>query len=269
MEKFVNLLVRAGHKRNVFVFGNKSLESKLLENIFRMRTSVSADDLRAECLKEKYSRQLSRPEVFPDEEKWQYIIDRKMTGIGSGLYRKYLVSWLTDEKDRCDFHQAALRYFPEYIATVDRKYALRVVYDDIDSAPDASIEVIREARLFDAEHLIALLGDSENSRLGFVVSCLCAYQPEYTRADLAAMRNLLAIVRDPDPVGEIRQSKGLLGATTKYICPRGHSNDVSSNYCHVEGCGLNIYGLTEEQDAIIDDFEKRVAALSALLGEQK
>ena len=78
-----------------------------------MKTRISADELRAECLKERYSRQLTRPEVFPSEDNWKYIIDHRMTGIGSGLYRKYLVSWLLDESERCDYHLAALKYFPD------------------------------------------------------------------------------------------------------------------------------------------------------------
>ncbi len=230
-----------------------------------MKTIISADELRAECLKERYSRQLVRPEVFPSAENWQYIIEHRMTGIGAGLYRKYLVSWLMDKSERCDYHLAALTYFPEYIAAVNREYALKVVYSDIESAPEASIAVIQSARLFDAPSLIELLGNTDKSHLNFVVSCLSAYQPEYTQADLADMRTLLAAVQNPDPIGEIRQNKTILGSTTKYICPNGHINDVENNYCHVETCGLNIYGLTEAQDDIIDEFVRRLDVLSTLL----
>lgn len=229
-----------------------------------MKTRISADELRAECLKERYSRQLTRPEVFPSEDNWKYIIDHRMTGIGSGLYRKYLVSWLLDESERCDYHLAALKYFPDYAAATDRSYILKVVYGDIKSAPAATIDVIEKALLFDARTLLGLMSDTE-PHTPFVVECLKAYQPEYTLNDLYDMLTLLAAVRDPDPLGEIRQSKGLLGSSTKYICPNGHVNDADSNYCHAESCGLNIYGLTAEQDAMIDDFEHRIKALEAML----
>ncbi len=232
------------------------------------RTSVTAEDLRAECLKTRYKKQLARPDVFPSAENWQYIIERRMTGIGTGLYRKFLVSWLMDEDSRCDYHQAALKYFPQYIAEVEREYALKIVYADIDSCPEASISVIHQAKLFSAQYLLRLLSDTgaPNSRLPFVVSCLTAYQPEYTRQDLQTMRTLLSAVREPDPLGEIRQSRTILGSVTKYICPKGHINDITCNYCHSAGCGLNIYGLTEEQDAIIEEYSHRTEALAALLG---
>ncbi len=230
-------------------------------------TKITAEDLRAECLKVRYSRQLPRPEVFPSDENWQYIISRSMTGIGAGLYRKYLVSWLMDESDRCDYHNAALQRFPEYMLAVPREYALNVVYGDIDSCAQATKHVIIESKLFDARRLMELLGDEDTPRIGFVVECLCAYQPEYTAGDLAAMKMLLAALRDPDPFGEITQSRGMFGQTTKYICPHGHVNDVSEEYCHVEDCGLNIYGLTREQDAMIDEYETRVKALAKLLGQ--
>lgn len=230
--------------------------------------TVTAEDLRAECLKERYTRQLSKPEVFPSAENWEYIISRRMTGIGAGLYRKYLVSRLLDVKDRCDYHMAALEYFVKYITCVPRDYAIKVVYGDIDSCPEATTEVIVEAQLFDADSLVNILGDDSSDRLPWVVNCLKAYQPQYSAHSLQGMKNLLAAVRNPDPVGQIVTTRNVFGQSTRYICPNGHTNDVRDNYCRQPGCGLNIYGLTESQDEIIDEFERRINALEHLLNAE-
>ncbi len=229
-----------------------------------LKTSVTAEDLRAECLKERYSNQLVRPEVFPSVENWQYIIERKMTGIGGRLYRKYLVSWLMNGSMRTDFHIAALEYFPKYVTAVDRSYALDVVYSDVDSCPQATIAVIEQAQLFDAKKLLEIL-NTDGNHLSFVVDCLVAFQPDYNSDDLADMRRLLSAVRDPEPLGEIRTTRNVFGQSEKYICPRGHVNDANQNYCQSDDCGLNIYGLTAKQDEVIDDFERRINALGNLL----
>jgi len=227
--------------------------------------SISADALKAECLKERYSSQLSRPEVFPSDENWQYIIGHSMTGIGPGLYRKYIVSWLIDPSERCDYHQAALTRFPEYLSAVPRQYALDVVYADIDSAPGATLDVIHRVQLFDAPRLLGLLADEECPRVGFVADCLDAYQPEYTLSDLTNMRTLLGALRDLPPLGKITRTRTLLGQTDRYVCPRGHVNDITDDYCRADNCGLNIYGLTERQDRLVDGYADRVRTLGKLL----
>lgn len=228
--------------------------------------SIIADDLKAECLKQRYTRQLAKPEVFPSADNWKYIIEHRMTGIGSRLYRKYLVSRMIEDKDRCDYHQAALDNFISYIKSVPRDYALKVVYGDIESCPEATIDVIVEAQLFDAPSLLKILGDENTYNLPWVTECLTAFQPEYNIRDLADMKNLLATVRNPDPVGKIVTSRTLLGQTTRYVCPNGHNNDAHDNYCRV--CGLNIYGLTEAHDNIIDEYETRVNTLEKMLNKR-
>ena len=155
--------------------------------------TIDAEDLRAQCLKMRYSRRLVEPEVFPSEQEWEYITGRAMTGIGSSLYRKYLVSWSLPEDERTDIHCSALQWFPQYIATVPRDYALGVVYGDISSCPQATLAVIYKARLFDADMLRDVLHSTEPLSpplpqgyypLTFVVECLDAYQPEYTNDTL-------------------------------------------------------------------------------------
>ena len=170
--------------------------------------TIDAEDLRAQCLKMRYSRRLVEPEVFPSEQEWEYITGRAMTGIGSSLYRKYLVSWSLPEDERTDIHCSALQWFPQYIAAVPRDYALGVVYGDISSCPQATLAVIYKARLFDADMLRDVLHSTEPLSppfpqgyypLTFVVECLDAYQPEYTDDTLESMRELYRDITDPEP----------------------------------------------------------------------
>lgn len=236
--------------------------------------TIDAEDLRAQCLKMRYSRRLVEPEVFPSEQEWEYITGRAMTGIGSSLYRKYLVSWSLPEDERTDIHCSALQWFPQYIATVPRDYALGVVYGDISSCPQATLAVIYKARLFDADMLRDVLHSTEPLSpplpqsyypLTFVVECLDAYQPEYTNDTLESMRELYRDITDPEPLGRITDSRAIFGGGTKYECPQGHINDAGQEYCIQPGCGLNIYGLRQRHEALIAAFAERIDALAALL----
>lgn len=238
--------------------------------------NIDAETLRAQCLKMQYSRRLVEPEVFPSESEWEYITARAMTGIGSSLYRKYLVSWHLPEDRRTDIHDSALQWFPRYITAVPRDYALSVVYGDISSCPKATIAVIHNALLFDADMLRDIIANDEPQSppfptgyytLTFVVECLSAYQPEYDEGSLESMRELYRDITDPAPIGHIVDSRSIFGNGTRYECPQGHLNDSTEEYCTQPGCGLNIYGLRQEHEKLISDFAERIDALAALLAK--
>ena len=236
--------------------------------------TIDAEELRAQCLKVRYSRRLVEPDVFPSDSEWEYITSRAMTGIGASLYRKYLVSWCLPEDHRTEIHCSALHWFPLYVEAVPRDYALSVVYGDISSCPKATLAVIHKARLFDTDMLRDILRTPSPASpplpngyypLAFVVECLDAYQPEYDYGTLESMRELYADITDPKPLGRITDSKAIFGGGTKYECPQGHINDACEEYCTHPGCGLNIYGLRQHHEAMIEEYAERIDALATLL----
>ena len=227
--------------------------------------NITADALIAAERAERYRIQLERPATFPTEQNWEYIINSRMEAIATQLYRKYLLSYLTDKALRTDFHQLALNKFPEYINVIDRNRAIDTVYSDILSAPDATLSLIINGRLFDADKLLSILNNdkAETDPAPFVAECMAAYQPEYNASDLGAMKQLYLSMRSLPPIGEIRESRGIFGRENKYICPQGHINTADNEYC--DTCGTNIYGFTEKQEAIINSFKSRINALETLL----
>lgn len=228
---------------------------------------ISASKLKAECLKERYKTQLARTDVFPTLQNWEYIIENAMEGIGPELYRKYLVSWLTDPREQSDYHQYAIEQFPVYLQAVSRQYALKVIYSDVTSSPEATVNAIHQAQLFDALSLLEiLLGDQDNDQtLPFVIECLDAFQPDYSAQDLLDMQQLAGRLAHLPTRGSITHTRSLLGSAKRYICPRGHSNDAEVMFCRNETCGLNIFGLTEAQAQAIDQFQQKVKTLARLL----
>lgn len=234
---------------------------------------ISADKLKAVFLEQRYGVQLARPDVYPTADQWKYIIEQKMGTIAGRLYRKFLVSSLTIEAERTEYHENTLKYFVEYASQLGadpnhRQQIIEAVYDDISSAPDATISVIVEARLFDAPTLLDILNhtpENEPDPVPFVARALTAYQPTYTPRDLDDMQILANAMSNLTPLGQIRTSRGIFSEDKRYICPDGHSNDINTEFCKHPGCGLNIFGLTQAENDSINEFKIRVSILATMI----
>ncbi|MDE6269366.1 MAG: hypothetical protein K2M12_00745, partial [Muribaculaceae bacterium] len=211
---------------------------------------VTATDLNTELLRRKYIELLEQPDVFPSQANWDFIIENRLTGVGEGLYRKFLVSAVLSEAERRSPNRIALKEFPRYICAVPREYALEVVYDDTVSAPEATRSLIDECKLFDAPSLMHLVHRGEAA---MAAALLCTFQPEYSRKDLADMRSLLKLMRNLPEEGEMISNGGLLRREERYVCPEGHVNAPGTEYCTHSGCGLNIYGLKASHMQAIAD----------------
>lgn len=225
-----------------------------------MSTEITAEQLIVAERTVRYGRQLERPEVFPTAENWQYIIDNAMSPLVRQLYRKYMVSTHTPRGERSDFHELCLKNFPQYLKVINREDALEAIYDDMTTAPEASIKLVIECQLFDAERILNLMDDGD---VLTAIACLEAYQPTYTYADLAPMRHLAHAVQDLAPVGTIKKVRGIFGSEVKYICADGHTNPSGTEFC--ETCGRDINGLDRTLRATADAYISRVHTLEKML----
>lgn len=226
------------------------------------RFSVTAHELKVESLRRKYIRLLSQPDIFPSEENWDFIYANRMGGLAKGLYRKYLVAKLLDEKTRCDFHNLAIEKFPDYLKIIDRNEAIAAVYSDSETDRDAFVELIYKSDLFDAESIGNLI---ESGHPDLAAELLDAFQPEYDGDDIDAMQFLLNKFDTLPSLGSIELHKGMFKTERRYICPDGHSNSHDVIYCQYDQCGKDIKGLTKENREAIDRFVERINILRELL----
>ncbi|MDE5567689.1 MAG: hypothetical protein K2J12_04520 [Muribaculaceae bacterium] len=226
------------------------------------RFSVSAQELKLECLRRKYRGLLSQADVFPSEENWKFIISNRLSGLGAGLYRKYLVANLLDEEQRCDYHILAIDNFPRYLRVIERDEALETVYSDSLTDTDAFISLIYDCELFDAGRIGDLI---DGGHPDIAAELLEAYQPEYDGDDIDAMQFLRNKFDKLPSLGSIELRKGLFKTERRYICPEGHENPCDSIYCMEEDCGKDIKGLTKANREAIDRFTERIAVLREML----
>lgn len=223
---------------------------------------VTAEELKAECLRRRYAALLEQPDTFPSGHNWAYIIEHRMLGLGPALYRKYLVAAMLREEQRSVLHTTALKHFPEYLRAVDRRHALDTVYGDPSTLPDEFVRLVRNCDLFDAGRLSALL-DGGIEVLPSVINCLSAFQPEYSAADLDAMEALLYRLRHLPAHGRIEERRTLLGLRRVYVCPYGHSGVADSEFC--SECGSDISGLDEQGHRAVAEYALRCEALRDML----
>lgn len=226
------------------------------------RFSVSADELKVEIMRRKYCELLSHADVFPSKENWDFIIENHLTGLGDGLYRKFLVSSLLDDSQRCDYHILALESFPRYLQTIDREYAIETIYADPLTDSAAFVKLVYDCRLFDCNAISQLI---DAGHLSLAVSLLDSFQPEYDGDTIDAMQFLIAKFDNLPRLGSIEFHKGIFRSENKYICPDGHVNPEDVVYCKKESCGKDIFGLTEEQRQTIEKFGQRIEILREML----
>lgn len=226
------------------------------------RFSVSAQELKLECLRRKYRELLSQADVFPSEENWRFIISNCLSGLGAGLYRKYLVANLLDEGQRCDYHLLAIDNFPRYMKVIERDEALETVYSDCETDTDAFVRLVYDCDLFDAGRIGELI-DAGHPEIA--AELLEAYQPEYDGDTIDAMQFLLNKFDRLPSLGTIELRKGLFKSERRYICPEGHDNPCDAIYCMEEECGKDIKGLTKSNRESIDKFSERISVLREML----
>ena len=224
---------------------------------------ITDEQLKTEELRLRYLELIDKPDVYPTRANWQFITSHAMAGLGSALYRKYLASFTIPEIDREELHDIALEQFPLYLKAVPRRCAVDTVYADFTTAPEATIALIRDCRLFDARGILSMMHAGHTDT---ALEIIDTYSSEYTADDLAQMQSLARYIDSMPRTGVVEQRRGLLGSSVKYICPRGHVNDGERTYCTHSDCGLDIYGRTAAQNERIALFRHRLRALATLLG---
>lgn len=223
--------------------------------------TISFETLQAEELRLKYKELLKAPSVYPTIANWEYIILNKMEGLGDLLYNKYKSALQIDEDDRDELHSIAIDKFPEYLNSISFEYAADIVYSHLEDG-DVAINLIRECYLFSAKHIAQSISQSHNLQ---VLDVIDVYRKNYDEFEYRAMINLNSILENLPQLGRIENVRGLFSSSTKYMCPNGHVNDISAQYCTHSNCGLDCYGLNKNQSERIERFRHRLKALENLI----
>lgn len=224
---------------------------------------VTAQQLKAEILKRRYAVLLEKPNVFPSQRNWEFIIENDMHELAISLYQKYLEAKILEENNELDNqHMPTLNMFPEYLKRIDRQYALEALYSDTTTNPTESVDLAVKLDLFDINYIRDML-DGDN--VSTAAQMLSAHAPLYDSNDIPDLRELIEDFWELPEIGHYERNRGILSGGDRYICPNGHVNNGDVDFCTHEECRLNIKGLAEEDVACIEAFEERVNILEEML----
>lgn len=126
-------------------------------------------------------------------------------------------------------------------------------------------ELIIRNQFFDPEYILKLF--EENFHL--VIPLLQASKQYYTKDDLNLMYQILERFHNLPEIAQHSIGKtSLLGKEQRIIiCPLGHKRSESDNIEFCPECGLNNYGLSEEDLVKIKEYEEKLKVISSYLSK--
>jgi uncharacterized protein YbjQ (UPF0145 family) len=234
-------------------------------------TIVSNEKLEKELARRSILSNL-QSNILPSEEDWIYLFNNPIEEISGVILNKYLSLIGTTNFDLSQRGELMLSNTPNYFMTINNDLAIDELYSNIVEKPQPVIEIIKKCKYFSTKKIIELI---EIDHISIAVDCLSADKEYYSKSDLDQMQEIINLIDNLPHKGKIDMVKGILGKSKeKYICPKGHSNDVetefcaaTSNYNSVE-CNLNIKGLTQVEVKHIENFRKKVNSLQSIFEDE-
>lgn len=200
---------------------------------------------------------------LPNKEDWGYLLRFPIIEIAEKLIDIYLLKQNKYEADQSEQETLLITNISNYFRILNENQAIENLYTKIIDNPNPIIKILIENNLFSADEALKLLS-SKNT--GLAIDCLGISKNYYSNDDLIKMKEIISQVDSLEDLGKIETVKNVLGKSNeKYICPNGHSNDISIEYCLERICKLNTKGLTQNQVFTFENFRIKVESLSSIL----
>ena len=236
-----------------------NVKQQVTANHLSVNSVVYADQLSAEYQKRDLIARLEDGELLSPED-WSFLSTHPVNEAAPLLLDKYLLLPSTPNSE--DEIQLAQNMSP-YLNRLDKEMAIQLVSERIDKNTDEVIKLICSCNLFDAGLVTSLFKKGE---VNTAIKLLDANKESYASQDLLSMKEIVVLIDHLPEEGKIEIVKGVFSkGEEKYICPHGHKNPATNEFCQEYGCGINIKGLTRFQLKKIDAFKLKVQSLDALL----
>lgn len=246
-------------------YNEKTLKNES-NNKFEM---VSSATLEQEITKRLIQNELQRNEL-PSEKEWGYLLNYPIEELTEQLLDFYLKAKSSSSTNIYFKNQGVLiASFPNYLALLDRRPLEDLLYKRLVNNEVSIIKLLKSTDLFSPEKVIDLI---KNDKPNLAIKCLQIQKGNYSHRDLKLMQEITVLFDNLKDLGKIEVIKGVLGkGKEKYICPKGHKNDLDVKYCQHAGnftCGLNIKGLSQEEVRKINLFKIKVESLNSIFNSK-
>lgn len=199
------------------------------------------------------------------EKDWENIFSLNLTELATELTSEYfrLKADVSSDFNIIAYKETFSGKYEEYLSRLSKNEAAHDIYSYISTQPDIVTELAVNHNLFDPKIVIKQI---HSDNISVAVNLLRSHKDYYTKEDLADMLQIIQLLDSLPNKGSFQVAKsGLFSKKEEemYICPNGHKNSKGTTYCN--SCGLNIKGLTNNQDQIINQFKGVTSALETIL----
>lgn len=222
---------------------------------------ISSEQLNLDYLKRDIIQRVSSGELLTPND-WEFLSSCPIVQIASLLFDKY-IEIINTSQSPSEKESLLLRNFSYYLGKLNNDEALLLVKERINQCPKYITQLICNNNLFDPELIIDQI---KNGKMNIAIHLLQANKEYYTNDDLLKMKEIISLIDSLPDKGTMEIVKGVFSkGEEKYICPNGHKNPASTEFCQEYACNLNIKGFTCEQTEQINVFKTKVTSLEALL----
>lgn len=228
---------------------------------------ISNERLEEEVTKRLIIEKFSTDKL-PSLNDWSYLLNSPIPEIADKLLNQYIIIDKVSNSELSKNENLILTNTPNYFKILDENHSVRVLYSNMEEYPIPILKLLVLDNLFSPSEIIKLINKEQ---VGLAIECLQASKNHYTNEDLLLMQEIISILdNDLEDLGKIEPVKNLLGKIKeKYICQRGHHNDVNNEYCSNYDCGINIKGLTRKEVSKIEQYRIKVDSLNSILNTDK
>ena len=215
---------------------------------------VGNDRLNKEIIKVEIQNRLTnnRPPLIAH---WEYLLTNPNDEIVDALVEIYT----SQDMEGSEFE----KNIPTYLSKCNSDIVSDALYSRLYSDSNNIFDLIGVLKLFSPKHIYNMFAENNITQ---AIMCLALEKKYYSTEDIKDMNQIVTFIDGLPDLGKIDTVKGLLSkAKEKFICPNGHNNDLPDTYC--SQCGMNIKGLTQSENDIINEYKHRLSILSSLISK--
>ena len=233
------------------------MEDKLSDVAEKYGLWVPAEKVNVELFKLNWKRRDNH--LTPTKNELSFIMDHSLWELVPSLYE-----YFSEPNQTFDTRPIDER-FPIILSLLPYEEAVQFMYNDYPDRRGRALPLIRENKLFCAQKVLELL---QGGHMDLAIELLGVEKSSYFDEDLKAMESIVDYFNNLPDKGQIAEVKA--GAFSSkmvemYICPAGHKNDKSVQFCEHDYCGLNTKGLTYRQLCAIVAFAEKVHVIKEML----
>ena len=224
---------------------------------------ISNDKLEQEVARRNIITNLKNNRL-PTQDDWIYLLNNPIEEISSQILERYLnnIQYINNNEVGNEL-KLLFSNTTNYFKSLNVEIATNILYEKLKEKQVPVFKIIEDNNLFIPSKIIELI---ESDNISLAIDCLSANKDFYSNNDLKQMGQIIEILENLSEKGKVESVKGILSkAKDKYICPNGHTNDVTSEFCGNENCRLNKKGLTPKNLKQIESFKLKTDSLSSLM----